>query len=239
MSELGKLFNLGAHFGFNRSRLHPTAKPFVFGYKNRHAIIDLEQTSAQMEKAKDFVKKLVVQNGTVLLVGSKNEARAAIAEAAERINMPYVSLRWVGGTLTNFKNIRGRINRLQEIEEADKSGELTKYTKKERLLIAKERANLNRLFGSLVNLEKSPQALIVVDSKEEEIAVTEAVKLKIPVISLSGSDCDLSAVNYPIVANDSSRDTIKWFLGELVAAFLTSRAEGGKVSGDGEGEVVK
>lgn len=219
-----QLFRLGAHFSFSRSRRHPSAEGFIFGYKNRHAVIDLEQTLAGMEKAKTFIRNLALAGGTVLLVGTKNEARNIVIDAAERLNLPCVALRWVGGTLTNFKNIRRRIERLAEIDLAAKTGELEKYTKKERARIEKERADLARLFGRLAGLEKPPQALIVIDAGEEEIAVTEAVKTGVPIVSLSGSDCDFQPIAYPVVGNDTSAATIKWFVDELVAAFAAGQA---------------
>ena len=190
-----ELFKLGAHFGFNRARQHPSTTEFVFGYKNRHAVVDLDKTLVALEKAKDFIKSIGSTGGTLLLVGSKNEARGAVETAALKLDAPYVTLRWVGGTLTNFKNIRRRIDRLAEINEGNRSGEFEKkYTKKERLVINKERENLERLFGSLSPLTKLPAAVVIIDTGEEAIALTEAAKSKVPVVALSGIDCDLRTV---------------------------------------------
>lgn len=219
-SLVRELFKLGAHFSFSRARRHPSAEGFIFGYKNRHAVIDLEKTVEAMDKAKSFVKDVAASGGSILLVGSKNEAREAVKSAALKLDMPYVALRWVGGTLTNFKNIRKRIDRLAEIEGAEKSGELeAKYTKKERAVIDKEKQNLTRLFASLSGLTKLPQAMIVIDAGEETMAVTEANKVGLPVVSLSGTDCDLRNVAYPVVANDTSAPTIRWFVEEVVSAY--------------------
>lgn len=225
-SLVRELFKLGAHFSFARARQHPSAGNFIFGYKNRHAVIDLEKTADSMDKAKDFVKSVGATSGTLLFVGTKNEARDALTAAASRIGMPFVVLHWVGGTLTNFKNIRRRIDRLAEIEEAAWTGELEqKYTKKERLVIEKERVDLVRMFGNLADLTKLPQVMVVVDSGAEAIAVTEARKVGMPVVALSGTDCDLKQVDYPVVGNDSSTPTIKWFLDEIASAYTAGKME--------------
>lgn len=219
MNEIEKMFKAGAHFGFSKSRRHPSSKPLIFGTKNKVEIFDLEKTAEYLTKAKDFVKGIAEKNGMILFVGSKNEAQEAIRKAANALNMPYVAGRWIGGTFTNFPQIRKRIERFEMLSSQKEKGELGKYTKKERLLIDREIDTLNRFFGGIVSMKEMPKALFVVDSKHEKIAVTEAQKVKIPVISLSGSDNNLTEVEFPIPGNDASRTSVGFFLDEIVAAY--------------------
>lgn len=216
---LERLFKVGAHFGLVRSRRHPSVRNYIFGVKNRVEIFDLEKTSAALEAAKQFVEGIARERGTVLFVGGKSEAREAVKSGAEEIDMPFVAGRWLGGTLTNFSEIKKRINRLATLSTQREKGELTKYTKKERLLIDREIEYLNRFFSGLSTLERLPKALFVVDSRREHIAVREANNLGIPVIALCSSDCDISIVQYPIPGNDASVASIKHFVDEIVASY--------------------
>ncbi|MBU6390430.1 30S ribosomal protein S2, partial [Patescibacteria group bacterium] len=192
------MFAAGAHFGFARGRRHPTVAPFMFGVKNRVEIFDLEKTAGLLEKTLDYVKTLGREGKMILFVGGKNEARDAIKNAAVSIGMPYVAGRWIGGTLTNFKQIRSRVEKFLDLTEKREKGELTKYTKKEQLLIDREIKNLERFFSGLIPMKELPKALFVIDSRHEKTAVAEARKIGIPVAALLSSDCDLSEVAYPI-----------------------------------------
>jgi small subunit ribosomal protein S2 len=212
------LLQAGAHFGFSKSRRHPSAKPFIFGIKNRVEIFDLEKTADCLSKAEDFLKKIAENKGVILFVGSKNEASKIIKEMAERVNMPYVNGRWIGGTLTNFSEIKKRIERMENLISQKEKGELTKYTKKERLLIDREIENLQQMFGGLRSLTGLPKALFIVDPKKEAIAVAEAIKKSVPVVALAGSDCDLNLLNRPIPANDSSVSSIHFFVEQIAKA---------------------
>ncbi|OHA58251.1 MAG: 30S ribosomal protein S2 [Candidatus Vogelbacteria bacterium RIFOXYD1_FULL_44_32] len=214
------LFKLGAHFGYSRVRRHPSADKFIFGYKNKTAIIDLEKTIISLTKAKDFVRTLGSEGKAVLLVGNKNEARVAVKKAAQLAGLPYSAERWIGGTLTNTKQIKTRLKRLEEIKAAETSGEIMKYTKKERGLISKEKNDLERHFGGIVEMAKMPAALFVIDSTAEAIAIAEANKLNIPVIALSNSDCDIRGIAYPIIGNDGSVGTIAFFANEIAGAYI-------------------
>lgn len=213
------LFSSGAHFGYRRSKRHPTAAPFIFGAKGGVEIFDLEKTKAALVRAEEFVKELSRGSRTLLFVGGKHEASEAVKAGAEKIGMPYVAGRWVGGTLTNFSQIRGRIDRMLELLSKREKGELAKYTKKERLLIDRDIARLEELFAGLIALKALPAALFVVDPTKEHTAVAEAKKTEIPVIALASSDCDFSAVRYPIPGNDASRASIAFFLERIVAAY--------------------
>jgi small subunit ribosomal protein S2 len=213
------MFAAGAHFGYSKSRRHPSVKPLIFGAKNKVEIFDLEQTKNYLDKAKEFVKSIAAANGVLLFVGGKNEAKNAVERAAQSIAAPYVAGRWIGGTFTNFPQIRKRVERMEMLTSQKEKGELAKYTKKERLLIDREVDNLQRFFGGIVSLKDMPKALFVIDSKREEIAVTEAHKVGIPVIALCGSDCNLKDVEYPVPGNDASVTSINFFLNEIVAAY--------------------
>jgi len=222
---LKELFKLGAHFGFSRSRQHPSTQRFIFGFKNRQAVIDLEQTLTALQQAKTFLQSLGVARRLVLWVGTKNEARGAVEANALALGHPYVVDRWLGGTLTNFKEMRRRVKRLLELREQSANGELEKYTKKERAVIAKEREKLERYFGSLTSLSELPAALLVVDSATEAIAVAEAQKIGLPVVALANSDCDIRGLAYPIVGNDGAQGSIRYFLNELATAYRAGREE--------------
>ena len=218
-NEIKELFNSGAHFAFSKSRRHPSAQSFIFGVKNNVEIFDLEKTLELLQKAKDFVRQLAQNNKMILFVGSKNEARKIIKENASEIPMPYVAGRWIGGTITNLPEIRKRVERMENLISQKEKGELVKYTKKERLLLDREIESLEQMFGGLTLLKSPPQALFVVDSKKEVTAVREARRKNIPVISLSGSDCDLNLVDFPIPANDTSISSIKYFVEQITSAY--------------------
>ncbi len=216
---IDSMFKAGAHFAYARSRRHPSAKPFIFGVKNRVEIFDLEKTSESLERAKAFVTSIAATGKQILFVGGKSESREIVKNAALSLGMPYVSGRWIGGTFTNFPEIRRRIEKMETLVSQREKGELGKYTKKERLLIDREIVKLEQFFGGLVSMKEMPKALFVIDQKRENIAVTEAQKIGIPVISLSGSDCNLKEVEFPIPGNDASLSSINFFVSEIVAAF--------------------
>lgn len=216
---LEELFQAGAHLAYTRARRHPSVKKYIFGKKNDLDIFDLTKTEALFERAKEYMKTLGAEGKIVLFVGSKAEARAAILSASNELGMPYVSRRWIGGLLTNFDIIKKRTARLKELRKAKADGGLLKYVKKEQGVIYKELENLEKNMGGIVDMEKLPSALFVVDSREEDIAVTEARTMGIPVISISGSDCDIRKVDYPILANDASTASIAFITENLVRAY--------------------
>lgn len=217
------MFSAGAHFGLGRSRRHPTVSSFVFGTKNSTDIIDLEKTQGLLDKAKTFVTSLAKDGKIILFVGGKKEASVAIRNAAMSLNMPFVDSRWIGGTLTNFGQVRKRIERYEKLVSDREKGELAKYTKRERMLIDKEIASLEKMFFGIVSLKKMPDALFVVDPRREKNAVKEAQDMKVPTVALSGSDCDLGDVDHAIVANDAARPSIQFFIDEIVAAYQAGK----------------
>ncbi len=220
---IDSMFKAGAHFAFGKSRRHPTVSPYIFGSKNKVEIFDLEKTQNLLKYACAFVENLAKEGKQILIVGGKSEARAAVRNAAEMIAMPFVDGRWIGGTLTNFPQIKKRVEKFERLTMEREKGELAKYTKKERLLIDREIANLDRFFSGIVSMKEAPKAILIVDPKKEYTAVKEAHDLGITVIALAGSDCDISAIEYPIVGNDSSKSSIEFFLGEIVKAYNSGK----------------
>jgi small subunit ribosomal protein S2 len=222
------MFKVGAHFAYTRARRHPTAAPFIFGLKNRVEIFDLEKTSEKLLEAKKFIAACAATGKKVLFVGTKNEARAAVQQIASAIEMPYVNLRWIGGTLTNFPEIRRRIDKYEDLMAKREKGELVKYTKKERLLIDREIAKLENTFFGVVSMKEMPAAVVIVDSEKEHIALAEIRKQGIPVVAICGSDCNLKKVNYPIPANDSAKASVEFLLKELSSAYVEGAKEAAK-----------
>jgi small subunit ribosomal protein S2 len=227
-----KMFDLGAHFGYARESRHPSTKSFLFGLKNKTVIIDLEKTAESLATAKEFAKTLGVAKKLIILVGTKKEAASVIESVATEYGLPYVNERWIGGTLTNFKEIRRRIDRLVDLKDQEVKGELAKYTKKERGVIAKEVSDLERYFASLINLNKLPGAILVIDSKKESIAVAEAQKVGVPIIALANSDCNITGLTYPIVANDAQLKVIDFITRAIAEAYLEGVKEGEKVTAE-------
>lgn len=223
---MDKMFSVGAHFGYSKSRRHPTTKPYIFGMKNRVEIFDLEKTQTTLEKAKQFVRELGATGKSILFVGGKSESKDAVKQGALAIDMPYVAGRWIGGTITNFAGIRARVEKLLTLRSQKEKGELSKYTKKERLLIDREIERLERFFEGIIGLPHLPAALFVVDPRKEHIAIAEAKKHRIPVIALANSDCDLSVVDYAIVGNDAAIASIKFFVTEIVESYKEGRTTG-------------
>ena len=222
------LFSAGAHYGFVKARRHPSAKPFIFGSKNKTEIFDLEKTSKELEKALAFIELKGKEGAIGIWVGGKSEAREAVKSAGQELDMPYVPGRWIGGTLSNFPEIKKRIARLEELTGQRERGELSKYTKKERLLIDREIDKLTIFFGGLSQLKALPKFLVVVDPKKEYISVAEARKMHIPVIALAGSDTNLYDLDYAIPGNDSSRQSISYIVKEIVSAYKKGKEASAK-----------
>ncbi|OHA91716.1 MAG: 30S ribosomal protein S2 [Candidatus Zambryskibacteria bacterium RIFCSPHIGHO2_01_FULL_44_22b] len=227
---VGELFGAGAHYGFVKSRRHPSAKPFIFGSKNNIEIFDLEKTSLELDKAAAFMEEKGKEGATGLLLGGKSEAREAIKKAAETLEMPYVAGRWIGGTLSNFSEIKKRIAKLEDLTDQREKGELAKYTKKERLLIDRDIAKLTIYFGGLSRLKSLPKFMIIIDPKKERNAVLEAKKINIPIVGLAGSDSNLHEIEYAIPGNDASRASISFIVNKLVEAYKKGRVETEKLT---------
>ena len=216
---MSELFKAGAHFGFGKSRRHPSVSSYIFGSKNRVDIFDLEKTEELLDKAIEFVSSLAAANSALLFVGGKNEAQNILKEEAEKAGAPYVASRWIGGTLTNFPEIRKRIDMMIDLLSQKEKGELGKYTKKERLLIDRKIDKLQKMFWGIKDMAALPKALFIVDPRFEETALKEAQSLKIPVIALCGSDNNIKGITYPIPANDSNIMSIKFFVEKIAESY--------------------
>jgi small subunit ribosomal protein S2 len=219
-----RLFETGAHFAQVKSRRHPTMKPYLVGTKGRQEIIDLAQTEAQLESAKAIMSAMAKEGKTVLFVGGKVEISSIVKKAAEEIGAPYVATRWLGGTISNWTEIKKRIDRLADLIEKSATGALAKqHTKLELVVLGREKKKLLERLDGITTLAKRPDILVVVDTKHEKHAVKEAIDARIPVIAIMSSDCNLKDATYPIVANDTSRETVKLILAELTEAFAKAQ----------------
>jgi len=218
-SAIEEMFKAGVHYGYSKSRRHPSISPFIFTTKNGVDIINIEKTNSLFEQALEAVSKFAANGKTILFIGTKPEARQQVIETALSLNMPYVGERWVGGSLTNFPEIKKRIIKLLDLRDKKEKGELEKYTKKERLLIDREMEDMTKNFQGLTGITRTPDAVFVIDPKKEHIAVTEAQKMNLPVIALLNTDCNLKQVQYPIIANDASISSITFFLSKIKEAY--------------------
>lgn len=216
---IDKLFSVGAHFGYSPSRRHPSIKQYLFGTKGGVELFNLEQTAECLDKALAFIKQLAAERKTILFVGGKAEAREALRRTAEKLSMPYVASRWIGGTLTNFTEIRRRLTLLAEHTEKREKGELAHFTKHERLLIDRTITDLETMFGGLRGMQKLPDALVVIDPRHESIAIEEASNALIPIIALLNTDCDAKKIAYPIPANDATLQSIAYILDEIATVY--------------------
>ena len=234
-----QLLDSGTHFGHQTRRWNPKMKRFIFTDRNGIYIIDLQQTLSYIDKAYEFVKETVAHGGSIMFVGTKKQAQESIAEEATRVGMPYVNQRWLGGMLTNFSTVYKRLQRLKELESMEQGGWQGTATKKEQLMLTREKDKLERTLGGVREMSKVPSAVWVVDTKKEHIAVGEARKLGIPVIAILDTNCDPDLVDYPIPGNDDairSAALLTKVVASAVAEGLQARAGVGKGEGEAETE---
>ena len=209
------LLDAGSHFGHQTRRWNPKMKPYIFGSRGDIYIIDLKQTLIGLDKAYSFVSDLARKGGTILFVGTKKQAQEAVADAANRCGMPYVNNRWLGGMLTNFVTIRTRVNRMEELEAMEADGRMALLPKKEQILLRKELSKLQTNLNGIRNMKRVPDAVFVIDTNREEIALHEAHRLSIPVVGTLDTNCDPDDVDYGIPANDDAIRSVR-----LLANFL-------------------
>lgn len=219
-ADIMEMFKCGMHLGYSVTSCNPKMSPYIFGLRNGVKIFDLEQTARALNKAKEFIRKLAQGKKTILFSGTKKEVRDVVEKSAKELNMPFVKERWIGGTLTNFKQIKARIDYLNDLKKKRDIGELDKYTKKEKLQIERNIAKMEVCFGGLAdNFKGIPSAVVVVDSKHEKIAVNEAIQSGVPVVALLNSDCNPAVVSYPAPGNDNSLSSVSYFMAEIVKAY--------------------
>jgi len=216
--SMNYLLEAGVHFGHQKRRWNPKMKEYIYTSRDDIYIIDLQKTANLIEEAYVALKEIAEKEGTVLFVGTKKQANEAMKECAERTGMYYVTERWLGGTLTNFKTIRSRIKRLDEIETMEKEGKFELLPKKEVIKLKKEYEKLNRNLCGIREMKKLPNALVIVDPRQEETAIKEARKLHIPVFGIVDTNCDPDMVDYVIPANDDAVRSVKLVIGVLANA---------------------
>ena len=216
------LLDAGAHFGHQKRRWNPKMKPFIFGARGDIYILDLKQSLMGMDQAYTFVSSIAKNGGSVLFVGTKKQAQEAVADAANRCGMPYVNARWLGGMLTNFVTIRSRVTRMEELEAMEADGRMALLPKKEQILLRKELSKLQLNLNGIRNMKRVPDAIFVIDTNREEIAIREAHRLNIPVVGTLDTNCDPDDVEYGIPANDDAIRSVK-----LLADFIADAVVAG------------
>ncbi|MBS1717752.1 MAG: 30S ribosomal protein S2 [Armatimonadetes bacterium] len=248
--SMKELLESGVHFGHQTRRWNPKMKRYIYGARNGIYIIDLHQTIKLFEDALHFVKQIAEDGGSVLFVGTKKQAQSAVREAAQRSGQYFVSERWLGGTLTNWKTIQHRISRLKELDRMESEGYLDRLPKKEALKRREERAKLNRYLEGIRNMTSLPKAMFIVDLNKEEIAVLEARKLGIPVVAIVDTNCDPDMADVVIPGNDDAIRAIRLVTGKISDAILEARpidaaltegqlTEEGELMEDAEGQAVE
>ena len=223
--SIATLLEAGAHFGHQTRRWNPKMKPYIFGSRGDIYIIDLKQTLVGLDRAYTFVSETVRKGGTVLFVGTKKQAQEPIVEAANRCGMPYVNARWLGGMLTNFTTIRSRVNRMEELEAMENDGRMALLPKKEQILLRKELAKLQTNLNGIRNMKRVPEAVFIIDTNRESIAIREARRLNIPVVGTLDTNCDPDDVDFGIPANDDAIRSVR-----LLADFIADAVMAGGVA---------
>jgi small subunit ribosomal protein S2 len=236
--SMKQLLDSGVHFGHQTRRWNPKMKRFIFTERNGIYIIDLQQTLGYIDSAYEFVKQTVAHGGSIMFVGTKRQAQEVIAEQAQRVGMPFVNQRWLGGMLTNFQTVHKRLQRLKELEDMEQTGVLVSLSKKEQLVLSREKAKLERSLGGIRDMQKVPSAVWIVDTKKEHIAVGEARKLGIPVVAILDTNCDPDEVDYKIPGNDDairSAALLTRVIADAVADGLMARSASQANAGREEG----
>ncbi len=213
----------GLHFGHRTSRIHPKMKPYIFANRNTVNLIDLEKTVEKLNQALKFIREIISDNKTLLLIGTKVQIKDMAKNFAKECNLPYITERWLGGTFTNYKTIKQRIEYFKELEEKKKKGELEKYTKKEKAKIDKELSELEIKFGGIKNMEGLPDAIFVLDMKKDALAIKEARMKGVKVISIADTNVDPSLADYPIPANDDAISSVRYILDKVKDVIIKNK----------------
>ena len=218
--SLEELLEAGCHFGHRTTRWHPKMKPYIFTARDGIHIFDLAQTREGLLKAASFISQTIKKGGKVLFVGTKRQAKEQIVKTAKKLGQPYVDNRWLGGTITNWDQMKKRIDKLHKMRKEREEGEYKKFTKKERLLLDREISRLESLFGGISELEKVPDAIFLVDTKNEKTAVREAARKEIPMVAICDTNSDPTNIEYVIPANDDAQKSIELILKKIEEAVL-------------------
>lgn len=218
--SMKQLLEAGVHFGHQTRRWNPKMDRYIFTERNGIYIIDLQKTVKKVEEAYNFVKELASNGGTMLFVGTKKQAQDSVKEEAERSGMYFINSRWLGGTLTNFQTIQKRIDRLKQLEAMETDGTFEVLPKKEVILLRKEKDRLEKFLGGIKNMKELPSALFIVDPRKERIAIAEARKLGIPIVSIVDTNCDPDEVDYVIPGNDDAIRAVKLLTAKIADAII-------------------
>ena len=222
-ATMRQMLEAGVHFGHQTRFWNPKMAPYIFGHRNKIHIINLEKTLVMYQDAMKYLRQLSANRGTVLFVGTKRQAREIVAEEAQRAGVPYVDERWLGGMLTNFKTVKGSIKRLKDMEATQADGGLERMSKKEALMFTRELTKLNQSLGGIKDMVGLPDALFVIDVGYHKIAVTEAVKLGIPVVAVVDTNHSPDGIDYVIPGNDDSGKAIRLYAQGVADAILEGR----------------
>ncbi len=234
--ELEHLLEAGAHFGHLTRRWNPKMKPYIFMERNGIHIIDLKKTQEYLETACDAIARICGEGKRILMVGTKKQAKDVVREEAIRCGMNYVTERWLGGMLTNFSTIRRSIKRLSNIEKMESDGTFDSITKKERLMLSREKEKLEKVLSGIVDMSRLPGAVFVVDIRKEHIAVQEARRLGVPVVAILDTNCDPDFVDFPIPANDDALKTIQLISRSVAEAAIEGKERARLIKAEKEAE---
>jgi small subunit ribosomal protein S2 len=227
-----EMLEAGLHFGHQTRRWNPKMKPYIYGPRNGIYIINLDATMKMFRTAYGYIRNAVAEGGSIMFVGTKRQAQAIMKEQASRCGMYYVNHRWLGGMMTNFQTIKNSVDRLKEIEAMQEDGSINRFPKKEILLMEKERIKLERNVGGIKNMRKLPDVLFVIDPRKEEIAVSEAQKLNIPVVALTDTNCSPEGIEHLIPGNDDAIRAIRLITSQIANAVLEGKGDAGEEVGD-------
>lgn len=225
-TNIKELLEAGAHFGHQTSRWHPRMKRYIFTKRNGIHIIDLDQTTGLLDRACEFIGQIVAEGGKVLFVGTKKQAQEIIAEEAKKCGMFYVNQRWIGGTLTNFSTIQSRIDYLVRLEDQKERGEFERLPKKEALKLTEKIEKLNKVLGGIKEMTALPDVLFIVDPTKERIALAEAKRMGIPVVSMVDTNCNPIEIDYPVPSNDDAMRTIKLVSSKMAESVIEAKGTG-------------
>lgn len=223
LPTIEEMFEAGVHFGHKKERSHPRSKKFVFTIRNGIFVINLEKTLDLLKEAMEYLSKISKEGKTILFVGTKRQTKKIVEEVAKKCGMPYVSYRWLGGTLTNFETVRKSIKHLEELEKEKESEEYKVYTKKEKLKLDEEITKLHQTFDGILEMKNMPDCLFVVDAAEEDNAINEARIKEIPVVAVCDTNANPNKVDFPIPANDEAAKSIEMMVNLAQEAILDSK----------------
>ncbi|OGD66632.1 30S ribosomal protein S2 [Candidatus Berkelbacteria bacterium RIFCSPHIGHO2_12_FULL_36_9] len=225
LPTLEEMMDAGVHFGHKKQRSHPKSKKNIYCLRDGIYVIDLEKTQKLLETALGFLTDSIREGKTILLVGTKKQVQGLIQEVGQKTSMPYICNRWLGGTLTNFETIKKSIKYLEELERKKDSEEFKALTKNERMKIEKEIQKLHQTFDGILNMNKMPDVMFVVDAKNEDIAILEAVKKEIPLVAICDTDANPDKIDYPIPANDDAVKSLKMIIKLVEGAILEGKGK--------------